>query len=382
MSPASPHRPRPHMCLPIAATLALASGCVAPQRRALSPGESRDFRAEAVETLKQAAAGDDAVLRMQAIEAFQEVAIQEGSPSIARNVGNGHPGVCFAALMAVGTLRDTRQIETVRALAEDSDPNVRIGALFALHRMGDKRRTSELGEYLLNDRDARIRANAALAIGRLGEPSSAKVLERALHREKKDAVKLQILEGLAILGNRQATERLIFSAYSAVPDQAALALMLLTNAASPDAEEVFRVRLNQADHPEIMLQAARGLGRLGSKAGEDAALHYLRFNTPQRGIKDDPPEQQMVRIRALAALALGAIGDPASLGPLADAYRLPGQSEYVRLAIARSAIAIIDRGSNPWLPPSTPPEDASNTQQTGVAPAADVQSGPPRNNPG
>jgi len=340
---------------------------MAPTRGELSIQQQRGFRQESVAFLRQAAMSDDPFLRMQALEAFQDVATDEGLPYVVDNLDNGHPGVSFAALMTIGVLRQSRYIERVRMLAEDSDPNVRIAALFALHRFGDKSRTGELSDFLLADRDARVRGNAALAIGRLEEPSAAKPLERALRREKKEAVKLQVLEGLAMLGNRHAIERLIFSAYSAAPDQASLALMFLANARCAEAEEVFRTRLRQADHPEIKLQAARGLGYLGVDAGEELAAAHLWFNSPQRGRKHDPPEQQIARVRALAALALGAIGNPGSLGPLKLAFDVEDQAPYVRLAIARAALSILDKTRSLRVPPGGPPaerarlnRDASN----------------------
>jgi len=321
----------------------LTTGCGGTLRSALPPDAQRTFRNEAMDFLKHAAFSDEPVVRMQAIEAFQEVAPREGFQYIEGNVNNGYAGVCFAAVMAVGTLRDSSVLERVRTLAEDADPNVRIAALYALHRLGDQRRTSELSDFLQKHRDARVRANAALAIGRLKEPGSAHVLNLALRKEQKDAVKLQIMEALALLGDKAGIERLRFAGHSAAPDQSALALMFLANAGCEEAEDLFRYRLDVADQPEIKLQAARGLGKLGHDDGLDLALAYLFFNSPDHGRKNDPPEQQIVRIRALAALALEAIGNPQALPALQRAFHQAGQPDLVRLAIARAAVAIVDR---------------------------------------
>lgn len=319
------------------------SGCLAPKSAPLPPDQQAQFRAETLDFLVQSATSDEPVLRMQAIEALQDVAPREGLRTIVDNVDNGYAGVSFAALMALGTMRDKHFISQIRTRAEDADPNVRIAALFALHRIGHPERTGELGNYLMTHRDARVRANAALAIGRLGETKSIKLLSTALRREKKDAVKMQIEEALAMLGDNHGTERLLFYGYSAVPDQAALGVMLLANAHSPDAEELFRHRLQFADQPEIKLQAARGLGYLGHGDGYELALAYLRFNSPDMSRRNDPPAQQVHRIRALAALALEAIGDPAALGALQRAFHQDGQAELVKVAVARAAISLIDR---------------------------------------
>jgi len=335
-------RTAPRLILLVAACGA-APGCMPELRKPLSIEESRQFRAEALEVMRQAVTSNEPVLRMQALEAFQDVAPAEGIPFITDNIDNGYSGVSFAALMALGTIRESRGMDKVRILSEDTDANLRVAALYVLHRMGDQRRTSELAEVLMNNPDARVRANAALAIGRLGEKGSIKVLRTAGQREKKDAVKMQIREALAMLGDRHAIEELIFAGYSANPDQATLALMFLAGARTEQAEELFRFRLNHADQPEIRLQAARGLGLLGNDLGYDVACAHLYFKSPDRRRPTDPPTQQIARVRSLAALALEAIGSPDALGPLLQAFRQEDQSPTTRLAIARAAVRLINR---------------------------------------
>jgi HEAT repeat protein len=341
--------------------------CSSSLRRTLPPEDQARFRSAAMQTLKEAAFSNEPILRMHAIEAFQEVAPDDGVSSIEANLENGYAGVSFAALMALGAIRNADFVERIRIRAEDPDPNVVIAALYALHRLGDQSRTGELSEFLLNHRDARVRANAALVIGRLDEPKSVKLLHLALHKEKKTAVKLQILEALATLGDRNAIERLIFDGYSAVPDQAARALMFLANARCMEAEDLFLYRLHSSEYPDIRLQAARGLGKLGRDDGLDLALAHLAFRSPARGRVDDPPEQQVARVRGLAALALEAIGNPQALRSLWDAFLADRQTAYVRLTIARAAIRIIDLHCRP--PAATPPEPARAALET---------QGPPR----
>lgn len=353
----------PHIGWLFVFPIALAgTGCAKPLRSTLPDSEYPALRQSAIRFLVDAAESDDPVLRMQAIEAFQEVAPAEGEAVLLKSADNAYAGVSFAALMALGTIRDARAMEIIRTRAEDHDVSVRIAALFAMHRLGDKRRTGELSDFLLNHPDARVRANAALAIGRLAEPQSTRLLRTALRRERKDAVKMQILEALAMLGDTHGIERLRFFGHSAVPDQSALALMLLANAQTHEAEELFRYRLDVADHPEIKLQAARGLGRLGYDDGLDLALAYLSFNSPDTGRRNDPPEQQIIRVRALAALALEAIGSPESMAALKAAFELPGQPARANVAVARALIRIIDRrgsrdnaGASPTLRAATEP---------------------------
>lgn len=332
------------------AFLMSAAGCAPSLRGSLAPSDQAALRAQAIDFLKRAAVSDEPILRMQAIEAFQEVAPGEGRLYIVRNIDNGYAGVSFAALMAAGVSGQRAAEDRVRLRAEDADASVRIAAIFALHKLGDRRRTGELGELLLNHPDARVRGNAALAIGRLRDHRSVRLLHMALHKERKDAVKMQILEALALADDSHGIDRLRFYGYSAVPDQAALALMLLANAGTPEAEDLFRYRLHYADHPEIRLQAARGLGRLGYDAGLDLALEYLFWDDPDRRRTNDPPEQQIIRVRALAGLALEAIGDPDSLEALGRAFHDPEQPDLVRVALARAIVHIVDRVAGGRVP--------------------------------
>ncbi len=329
----------------VALALAASGGCgtMPPLRGTISQEARTAFRYVAVRTLIDAGFSDDPSLRMHAIEALSEVAPEEGRQCIELNVENEYAGASFAALMAVGRIARTESIDRVRLRLEHSDPNVRIAALYALHRLDDGDRIAELADYLLNHRDARVRANAALAIGRLEEPSAVGPLRKAIKQEKKLLPRMQITEALAILGNQRATETLQYQGNSEYPDQATMALMFLGNARCVDAEELFRDRLFRASFPEVRVAAARGLGRLGLEQGLDIALRHLWFNSPKKGWPDDPPERQVVRVRSLAAGALESIGSPDALESLKAAFELQGLPEEARVAIARAAIHIIDR---------------------------------------
>ncbi|HWL94232.1 MAG TPA: HEAT repeat domain-containing protein [Phycisphaerae bacterium] len=303
------------------------------------------FRSAAIHTLEEAAFGESPSQRMQALEAFKEVAPCEGISlkAVPLNIENAYPGASFAALMAAGESGATHLEELARTRAEHPDANVRLAALFALHQFGDKSRTSEIAGHLLNHRDARVRANAAYVIGKMGGKQQIKLLKIALRKEQKDLPKLQILEALSTLGDKYASERLIFEGYSEIPQQSAVALMMLANARCEAAESLFWLKMHSGKWPEVRLQAARGLARLGYPQGLKLGMQMLSFNAPQEGIKDDPPEQQIRRVRGLAALALESIADPEALGPLKRAFDNPKESEYVKIAVARAVIKTIDR---------------------------------------
>ena len=321
------------------------AGCQRPISKPLTMNDQIGFRAEAIKLLEEAAFGDRPAQRMQAIEAFKDVAPAEAMSRmvIPSNIESDSPAVSFAALMAAGEIGAKALIDRIRTRAESANPHVRMAALFALHRLGSTGRTGELSRLLLDHANARVRANAALVIGRLGGTGHAKLLKMALGREQKTAVKLQILESLALLQDRYATERLMLDGYSEYPDQATIALMMLVNAKCSAAEELFWTRLGKpTDFPEVRLQAARGLALLGYNDGLDLAIEYLFFRSPHRVTAHDPARQQIARVRGLAALALEAMAEPSALGALRKAFEASGQSVYVRIAIARAAVRTID----------------------------------------
>ncbi len=344
------HRCSAWVVAPLLPIVVLA-GCAGVPHETLPRVEQAAFRKAAIQVLEDAAFGDSPTGRMHAIEAFKAVAWREGMKrfAIPLNIENRYAGASFAALMAVGEIGrkdwvDNKMMETIRTRAEDPDPHVRMAALFVLHRLGDTQRTGELSELLLSNPHARVRGNAAMVIGRMGDRKHVRLLRMALRREKKAAPKLQVLASLAALGDQNAIERLIFDGYSHYADQASLALGMLADARCEDAEKLFWDRLREvSDHPEVPLQAARGLAGLGSNEGLDLALKNLFFRFPRHVSPWNPAGQEIDRVRGLAALALEAMAAPEALGALKKAFDEKGQSEYVRIAIARAAIRTIDR---------------------------------------
>lgn len=319
-------------------------GCGGPQLGTLEPGARSSLRQRAIKCLEGAAFGESGSLRMQSLEAFGKVAPKEGidTKAIPANIESEYPGASFAALMAAGESESKSLVELVRTRSESGNDHVRIAALFALHEFGERGRTAELATYLLEDPDPAVRSNAALAIGRLRDPAMMPILTRAMARERDSQPKMQIREALAMLGDKDAIKHLMFVARSAIPQDATIALMMLANAGVPEAEELFWLRMADGEFPEVRVAALRGLGLLGKREAMKPAIQYLYFNSPNRSAPNDPPEQQINRIRGMAALALEGLAAPEALKPLEQAFDQPGQTEYVRVAVARAIIKTID----------------------------------------
>jgi HEAT repeat protein len=107
------------------------------------------------------------------------------------------------------------------------------------------------------------------------------------------------------------------------------------------ARSALRTRLRYAPYPEARLAAARALGMHGLTEGYDLALESLTWNQPARDLPDDPPEVQVMRVRSMAALALGNIGQRAALEPLKKVME-EDDDPRVQLAASTAILMILN----------------------------------------
>jgi len=278
-------------------------------------------------------------VRAQAIEALAEVAPEQGRLWFRECLRDEHPGVRFAACMALGKIRDRQAEAVLLTRVEDADASVRAAAIGALHRLGDTRYTSQLADLLLRHPSVQVRRNTALVLGQMQEASSLRLLRRAL-RDRDEGVRLHVYEAMANLGDKRARQHLTIVAHDGLGFRQTFALMALARLRDRAYLDLFRYRLAEGPHPETRLAAAYGLGLLGYDDGLELASRLLDFNSPDPNLDDDPPEQQIMRIRSLAALALGAIGDKSVLGKLKR--RMEAQDDpRVQIAAARAILAIL-----------------------------------------
>lgn len=263
----------------------------------------------------------DPLMRMHALEILRETSRNGQADKILQALGDRDPGVRFAAAMTAGELRLESARRQLLLLATDPSMNVRVGARYALHRLGDTRLSHDL-EKTARDPDKYVRRDTALVLGLLGETSALNVL-RPMRLDSDPGVRQQVLESMWRLGDEAVLEDLVALTLSQFPDDQMFGLLALA------APRIGRVRRHiegklTEDYPRIALVAARALGTLGSDRGYGVAL---------KGASSKDPEE-----RFYAARALGAIGRPDAQSTLAQLLKDP--DAHVRLVAAASILQL------------------------------------------
>ena len=336
------------LCL--ALFLSVASGC-ATNEAVRRESKQANNQSDALTCLKAALRyPHNPAVRVAAVEALEAVKSDDAAAWIRTAITDAHPGVRFAGCVAAGKSMDRLSESAVRNCLRDRDPNVRIAALFALHRLGAAEGTTKLATYLLTHRDIGVRRNAAYVLGLLGEPGTMKALARAMKDHEK-GVRDFALEAMACLGNVEARQELVFMTEAGVGSEEVFALSALASTGDAGYAETFRYKLSQGTHIETRLAAARGLGLLGFGDGFDLALNALSRGLPPAQESDESHADRLLRVRLLAASALGALGHAAALPSLARTMK-ESRDPRIQVAAARAVLEIISKAGTRELPRS------------------------------
>ena len=281
------------------------------------------------------------VVRVEAVEALQSCGDRSVLPWIRTALLDEHAAVRFAACVAVGVLGDGLADGALRDLVSDDDDSVKVAALFARHRLGFTHDTGKMAYYLLDHSEATVRRNAALVLGLLGERGAVKVLASAM-RDPDEGVRQHALEAMARLGNREAGQELAFMTNAGIGSEEVFAILALSATGNPRYVDTFRYKLSTAVHLETKLAAVRALGALGYDDGFDHAVRSLSRRRATINDPDDPPAGQVLRIRQMAAAALGAIGREEALAPLQSL--MDGSADpRVQVSAAGAVLRILGR---------------------------------------
>lgn len=278
--------------------------------------------ADARRTVNEALRHSDPLVRTQALEALRHSPPgPQRDRAIVAALDDPRPIVRFAAAMMAGELQVAAARPALLGHLDDSDAGVEVAVRFALHRLGDTRRTNDLVKLAASE-DPRTRRNVALALGLLGEKSGLKLL-RVLRTDDDPLVRQQAIEAMWRLGDESALKPLVALTISRYVDDEMIGLLAL---AAPGRQNVrgHVAALLTTDYVEVNLVAARAMGMLGSDAGYKIAQDAAASKDPQQ--------------RFLAALALGAIGRADAQDELRKLLAAPEPN--VRLAAATAILQL------------------------------------------
>lgn len=300
------------------------------------------LREQAIGVIEKEAAGPDALLRSNAVEAAGYSPARLRS-IITRGLDDPNLGVRSVAAATAGRAKLKGVAQPLHGLEMDSSPYVRASAIGALARLGEPVDQSPLAEMLLRDPSPKIRSHAAFTIGEVGNRSAIGLLREAagakLERASPGEVKLmqlQIAEAMVKLGDDAQLQPIRAALYPSRPDEleaAALAVQILGQVRDRAAMgqlmhlASYRDPSGQQLPAEIRLAVCSSLAKIGEKKGGFIAEEFHASQTPG--------------LRAQAAAAYGDIGDGVSLGRLKELLEDP--ESLVRVSAAGAVLRAVGR---------------------------------------
>ncbi len=298
------------------------------------------LRASAIALLRQAAGDPEAVVRANAIQAMAH-APSELEALLVSGLGDPNRGVRFVAAMAAGTHRVCQISDLLEPLLLDNSDSVRAAAIFALRRCGRAIDPGPLSRMIVSE-DPEVRANAALVLAELGNASAVPMIRNALGvrmgrvtQARAAIVELQLAEAMVRLGDDTELEAIRAKLWVPVEQAELTAVAIEICGRLGDKTVVpnlvrFAEEAGQGGRPrqpaEVKMAATWALARLEpSLASAAVPLAFV-----------DSTEFQL---RMQAALTLGELGSPATLGALAPL--LEDERAQVRVAAAGAILQVL-----------------------------------------
>lgn len=304
--------------------IGLVVGCATTTPPAVQKPIDLNLQERAAEVLVRAIGSEDPIIRAHAIESVKRIG-GEGSEEVILDALNDGVGIVrFAGAMAAGERRVAAAHQRLLEMVDDPNVSTQVAVRYALHRLGDYRRSHDLETFARDPRTG-VRANTAMVLGLIEEPTAVRILQ-GMRKDPEAAVTLQVAEALWRYHEMEGLETLVAASQSAFPDFQIVGVQGMVGPKDPRVIQHVRSMLT-AEHLEVQLVAARAMGVLGSDEGYALAAKAIRDRSP--------------RLKVLAALALAEIGRTdaqALLAPLLDDADMD-----VRLAAATGLLVLGNR---------------------------------------
>ncbi len=232
--------------------------------------------------------------------------------------GNAQKRNRLRTIRALGELKDSRAVPTLKQLGQEEDSEIRLAVEEALWKIGSAtwarasaaKALGQIGSATavpaltkaLNDPNATVRLRVARALAEIGDPSAAKPLARHVRRESDEGIREEAVQALGTIGGGEPTA--VTACIRALTDESR----------------------------SVRSKAARSLGRLGSpraalplvRALEDGYWSVRRDaenSIRNLGTRVVPPliealSSRKAAARIRAARMLGEAGDRRAVSPL------------------------------------------------------------------
>ena len=163
-------------------------------------------RSSSITVLIKALKDKNVIVRVHAIEALGRIGDRSYVPVLAEALGNKNIAVRVYAIEALGRIGDHSCVPVLIGALGDKNTMIRSNAIEALGRIGDRSCVPVLIEAL-GDKNTMIRSNAIEALGRIGDRSCVPALMEAL-KDKSSWVRTTAAKVLGNVGSADAIQAL------------------------------------------------------------------------------------------------------------------------------------------------------------------------------
>jgi len=353
----------------VVGALLLTAGCYGPDwlgfGKPSAPGvKLSDAYLDARTALLQLAQDRDPVTRANAVEALSTTLGAEAGEVYQQGLSDPLAVVRFESAMAIGDVKCAPALPVLRRMVQDNktepqraEPDKRVfcSLIYALHELGDDSKTGELAS-LLYDEQPEVRMDAALVMGKMGAPSAIGPLNSVLSNERDEAVKIQLTESLAMLGDSRSAEVLEAFTKGYYLDLRLLAIPAIARTGSERAIRVLKEITADREPARVRVKASGELAKMG--LADPAMLSYcLRAMRDPAGLLKESgrasrraADDNAGNLKFLAVIALGSFGDEKVVDDLHPLV-MKDPDGPIRVAAAASILRLL-KGYKPLTPPA------------------------------
>lgn len=264
---------------------------------------------QALPALTGAMGDESPEVRMMAAKALGQIPSESSLAPLIKALDDEDMRVRASAAEALGMIGDPSVVPQLKAMIGDAEKTPRLGAAVALERIGDDAGRALLIE-MLDDESVKYRRMALMGLTHSQDETVAPELSRVLDDEDPYIVNTVIM----FLEKEGGPKALREAMASAGPVAQVCIAATLSETGEQDTAETIIGNL-ESESMEARKLACRALAKLEEGSAVPALSKTLRSD-------------EAGKVRALAAMALGTIGDMRALDPLLETLQDEASAAY------------------------------------------------------